>query len=69
MLRAIQEIIEKDDKYKVRLKCGHMLSHKFKIKPSFDSVYNCPACEIKGQGTKASGVGYLNNGLRRKGHD
>jgi alkyl hydroperoxide reductase subunit AhpF len=67
MLRNIQEIIQRlDGRFKIKLKCGHMLSHKFRSKPNMDSSYNCPACDIKSQGTKAYGVGYLNNGYRRR---
>ena len=70
MLRNVQEIlIRADGRYDVRLKCGHMMNYKFKTRPNESSTYNCPPCDIKGQGVKPSGIGYLNNGRRLKGHD
>jgi hypothetical protein len=69
MLRNIGEVNERSDgRFDARLKCGHMVNYKFKTRPKEDSPYNCPACDIKGQGISHI-IGYLNNRSHRKGHD
>lgn len=65
MLRNVQEVTElPTGKFQIRLKCGHLLSHKFTIKPSIDGTYQCPLCDIKGQGVRSI-VGHLDNGFRK----
>ncbi len=68
MLRTIGEVIKRDDgKFKIRLKCGHILSYLLVKPPADNSVHNCDKCDLKGSGSGRI-IGYLNNGSGRKGH-
>lgn len=63
MLRTISEVIQRPDgRFKMRFNCGHISDLTLKKPPQMDRMYECQRCEFKGQGTKAAGIGYLNNG-------